>query len=364
MPKLPDNERERIQALDRLAILNTPPEVDFNDLAWLAAYTCGARFAQINFVHTNRVWTKANIGFPETEVRRAVSPCSIVVSTGDVVIITDTYDDPRVNLSPLVVQGPKIRFYAGAPIKTQDGETIGTLCVMDDRPRDLTPPQQTALWSLARQAATCLGLRRRQEPAQKRAVSEDDTERRVHEYTKRVRSLVEQMPAALWSTDEGLRMTMTLGGALDDMHLRASEVVGKTLFDVFGTEDPEFAPIAAHLKALTGAVPGPLRWTGWGRTLEVRIVPLRADDGTVNGTLGIGIDVTERVKAGRAMERFEDTFKAMVEAASRAVPIDGHGVEDLEAQLHTDIEHVVGSDALAANPELAALLESVHRQSA
>lgn len=359
---MPDTEAQRIQALDRLALMDTPPDTDLNDLAWLAAYSCGTPYAQINLVHTNRVWTKANVGFPETEIRRQVSPCSLVVASSDIVIIPDTYADERISLSPLVVQGPRIRFYAGVPLTTARGDTIGTLCVMDAQPRRLSEVQQVALWALAKQVLTLLGVRPRADTADARPSIDDDVARHVHEYNQRMRQLVEQMPAALWATDDRLRITMSLGGALDAIHMRASQIVGKTLFEVFDTEDPQFAPIAAHARALAGEIPGPLRWTGWGTTMEVRIIPLRRDDGTVAGTLGIGVDVTERVKMHHAMERVEDTFRALVDAASRAVPIDGHEVEVLESRLHTELEGLL--DDVGANPQVAALFEGLHRETA
>jgi PAS domain-containing protein len=263
------------------------------------------------------------------------------------VVITDTFEDPRVNLSPLVVQGPKMRSYAGAPIQTEAGETIGTICVMGPEPKGFNGAQVGALWALSRQVATYLGLRPRSEgSAQEIAESRDDADQRARDYSKRIRQMVEQMPAALWSTDEGLRLTMTLGGGLEAMHLRASEVVGKTLAEIFGTDDPTFPPTAAHVNALSGEPSGLVRWTAWGHTMEIRVVPQFDDDGAIVGTLGVGVDVTERMRMGEAIESFEDTVRTMLEAASSAAPSGGNGA---------DAHDRPGSDTV---------FEGLHRQSA
>lgn len=354
---LPANDARRVEALNSLHIMDTERESAFDELAWLAAHACGSRFAQINFVHSARVWTKANVGFPETEQRRNVSPCSYVVSASDIIVIPDTYEDDRTSLCPIVIQGPRVRFYAAVPLLTRDGHAVGSLCVMDTDPRALTVSQGGALWAVSRQVMTNLYARDSETAEGSLAPEDTDGEERARHHAERIAWIAEQMPAILWTTDDQLRFTTTLGSAMEPFHLKPTEVMGKTLQEYFGTDDPAFAPIAAHIAALRGDTPGPLRWSGWGHTLEVRITQLRNGNGETIGCLGMALDITERVAIDRAANRVRDDFRVLVEAASRAVPVDGHEV------VTSGGSSGVGPGALAAE-DVIHQLDGITRRSA
>lgn len=353
----PANDAKRIEALESLGIMDTPSETAFDEIAWLAAHACGSRYAQINFVHTSRVWTKANIGFPETEQRRNLSPCAYAVSSGDMVVIPDTYEDERTKLNPLVIQGPRIRFYAGVPLLTEEAHAIGTLCVMDTDPHSMTVAQGGALWALSRQVMTNLRAGHATESGGHPMVGDDDAQDRARQHAARIVAMASQMPAILWTTDNKLRFTATLGAACETFHMRQSEVVGRTLQEYFGTDDADFTPTAVHLEVLRDGSPGPLRWSGWGHTLEVRISPLRDKAGAIEGCLGIALDVTERAAIDRAANRVRDDFRTLVEVASRAVAIDGHAVERSEGT-------GVGGGQPLPGEEIVQLMEGIHRQTA
>lgn len=353
---LPANDAKRVEALEGFRIMDTEHETSFDELAWLAAHACGSRFAQINFVHSSRVWTKANVGFPETEQRRNIAPCSYVISAGDITVFPDTYEDDRTSLSPIVIQGPRVRFYAGVPLMTRDGFAIGTLCVMDTDPRTLTVSQGGALWAISRQVMANLYARNgRSDSDRSSSLEDEDAEERARQHAERIATLAEQMPAILWTTDEQLRFTTTLGAAMEQFHMKPTEVMGKTLQEYFGTDDPAFTPIAAHIAALRGETPGPLRWSGWGHTLEVRVTQLRNKQGEITGCLGMALDITERVAIDRAANRVRDDFRALVEAASRATPIDGHEI------LSSGEGSSLGSGLSSAEDVLAALEDITSR---
>lgn len=354
---LPANDARRVAALDGFHIMDTGHETAFEELVWLAAHACGSRFAQINFVHSARVWTKANVGFPETEQRRNISPCAYVVSASDMIVIPDTYEDERTSLSPMVIQGPRVRFYAAVPLLTRDGYAIGSLCVMDTDPRTLTVSQGGALWAISRQVMASLYARDTKTAEKHPTPKDTDGEERARRHAERIVSIAEQMPAILWTTDDQLRFTATLGAAVEPFHMKPSEVLGKTLQEYFGTDDPAFAPIAAHISVLRGDTPGPLRWSGWGHTLEVRITQLRDGEGETIGCLGMALDITERAAIDRAADRVRADFRILVEAASRAIPVDGHDV----AAPGDASEAAVGAPAAE---ELISQLDGITRRSA
>ncbi len=157
---LPGDEAHRIAKLRSFEILDTPPEEAFDDLVALARQICDAPVALISFIDQDRQWFKARSGIdaPQTDLTRSV--CTHAMhSPYDVVVIPDTRLDPRTALNPANDEFG-MRFYAGAPLRTEDGTVLGTICVIDTRVRDLTRAQRAGLAALGRQTMTNLQLRR------------------------------------------------------------------------------------------------------------------------------------------------------------------------------------------------------------
>jgi len=157
---IPKNEAKRIKVLWQYDILDTVPEEVFDELADLAAHICGAPIALITLVDENRQWFKSKVGVSVNETGRDISLCAHAILQDDLFIIPDTTLDARFKNNPLVTTSPKIRFYAGAPLISPDGHALGTLCVLDKVPRELTEDQKSALRILSRHVMTQLELRR------------------------------------------------------------------------------------------------------------------------------------------------------------------------------------------------------------
>lgn len=156
-----DNEERRLQALAEYQLLDTPEESAYDAFTRLATEITGARMAAISLVDEHRQWFKSSIGLQDRETPRDVAFCNRVVESGTDVVIADASSDPRFAANPYVVNDPHIRFYAGVPLQTPEGFTIGTLCVMDQTPRELTPEQLAALHALAHALMNVLEGRRR-----------------------------------------------------------------------------------------------------------------------------------------------------------------------------------------------------------
>jgi len=153
------DEERRLAALRAYAILDTPPEPDFDDIAHLAAHTCGTPVAAISLVEDRRQWFKAEVGLGVRETPIEVSFCAKAALRPGLTVVPDAAADPRFAGNPLVAGHPRLRFYAGARLDTPAGLPLGTLCVLDYAPRDLSPEQGAALSTLARQVVAHLELR-------------------------------------------------------------------------------------------------------------------------------------------------------------------------------------------------------------
>jgi len=157
---LPANERERLKALLRYEILDTDSERHFDDLTLLASHICQTPIALVSLVDKDRQWFKARVGLSVSETSRDVSFCAHAILQPNLFIVPDATEDARFADNPLVTSEPKIRFYAGMPLFTSDGKhALGTLCVIDRVPRELSATQKGEIEALARQVQALLELR-------------------------------------------------------------------------------------------------------------------------------------------------------------------------------------------------------------
>ncbi len=145
-------EEARLASLRSSGILDTPRDRRFDRLVFMAAQILKAPIAMVCFVDEDRQWFKAHVGSPVTESSRDMAFCAVTILGNGIFVCEDASIDPRFMASPYVVGPPFIRFYAGAPLLSRSGLPLGSLCVVDHKPRRLLPAQVHTLLSLTREA--------------------------------------------------------------------------------------------------------------------------------------------------------------------------------------------------------------------
>ena len=195
-------EDERLSALRGYEILDTEREPAFDDVTALVARLCDAPIAVINLIDANRQWFKSEVGLGVRETPLETSFCRHALLEEDRLVVPDTASDDRFACNPLVTGADGLRFYAGVLLKTEEGLPLGTLCVLDSRPRPegLTEVQSQALEVLARQVMGMLNLRRAIAAGRR---GDDDLQRAMDalaESEARFRAIADSMPQMVWST--------------------------------------------------------------------------------------------------------------------------------------------------------------------
>lgn len=145
---LPSNEAERLQALRELLILDTAPEQRFDRIVQFAAEEFDMPVAMLTLVDQDRQWSKSCVGVESCEIAREHAFCAHAILLPEIMVVPDLQADPRFHDNPMVTDGPRVRFYAGAPIETQPGLRVGTLCLLDTQPRVLDATERVILGTL------------------------------------------------------------------------------------------------------------------------------------------------------------------------------------------------------------------------
>lgn len=157
---VPPNEQKRLEALRLYEVLDTGPEAAFDDIAAVVAQVTGVPTALVGLIDERRQWYKAKVGSESIEVPREHTFCTHAILGTEIMVVEDASVDPRFARNPYVAKPDGVRFYAGAPIVDERGHALGSVCVVDSRPRSLEPAKQAVLVALARTTMRLLEQRR------------------------------------------------------------------------------------------------------------------------------------------------------------------------------------------------------------
>lgn len=290
---LPEHEERRLSALRRFHIMDTLREQSFDDLAQLAKLICNTSSALITLIDEDRQWFKSCLGLKGTETTRDLAFCAhAILQPTKLLVVNDARRDPRFADHPAVTGEPFIRFYAGAPLVTEEGDALGTLCVVDSEPRQLTQLQTDTLTLLARQVMQLLQLRA--------------TNELVRQYAENFHSLSESVPVLIAQLDKDKRYIFGNRKYQEWFGIEPSELLGKTQQQAFG--DDYALRTGELLRRCYQGEPGHFEVNlPSGQVLSVDYVPQRDSSAQqknkVIGVFVIATDITKQKQQQLALEQ-------------------------------------------------------------
>jgi PAS domain S-box-containing protein len=232
-----DTEVARLQALRQYQILDTEPEEAYDNLAQLAAFICGTSISLVNFIDESRQWFKAKVGLDVSEMPRYTGLCYLCQEQRQVVVIPDTLADEKLAKNALVTGYPYVRFYAGVPLITSKGDMVGTLCVIDQVPKELSQKQVEALVALSRLVINQLELRRYvtevSEVTEKLMAQEQAAHTESEAARTRINNLLESITDGFFALDKNWCFTYINGQAERLLQKNQNELLGKNIWEVF-----------------------------------------------------------------------------------------------------------------------------------
>ena len=309
------DETQRLSRLATLQVMDTEPEPLFDHLVALAAQLCETPVALLGLIDERRQWFKASIGFGRSETPRAQTFCAHTLVSDGLFEVGDALLDPRFAQHPDVLAEPPLRFYAGVPIRLDDGSHPGTLCVVDFRPRELTDAQREALTRLAGAAAEALMMRERLQDREAAAALP-------------FRLLAETAPLGVFRADAAGRFIYTNAHWQRICGLAAPAALGEGWAATLALEDlPSVRGHWAH--CVRHREPFEMRYRlhrpgqPGVRQIWARARPLLAPDGGLVGYVGIVEDVTERMSVERELRE----SKALLDRTGRVAGIGGWSLD-------------------------------------
>ncbi len=214
----------RLKALKEYQILDTMPEQLYDDITKLASTICDTPISLISLIDDHRQWFKSHHGLDVTETPKNLAYCAHAINEPDQLMeIPDAFEDKRFHDNPLAVGEPYVRFYAGTPLVDDNGYPLGTLCVIDHKPRHLTEAQKDALKALGRQVIALLNLR----------VENARTDNAYHDFL----SMVENLGDGVFELDEFGKCTYANASMLKTLNRTSEEVTNTSIWEMIFHED-------------------------------------------------------------------------------------------------------------------------------
>ncbi|MGI4838349.1 MAG: diguanylate cyclase domain-containing protein [Janthinobacterium lividum] len=338
----PTNEEARLRLLRSLGVLDTPPEEDFDRITRVCAELLQVPITLVSLVDENRQWFKSKIGLEVCETSRDVAFCAHALHVQDILLIKDATQDPRFSDNPLVVGSPHIRFYAGVPLRSDDGLVLGTLCAIDTRPRDLTAKALAAFKDLARVVER--DLLHRSAALDMRAAWEGDRQAKVLSEA-RFALVFQQTPSGKaivdlqgrfnavnpklcaitgYSEDELLKLTFAAITHPDDLEKDLLHVA-----DLLFGRSTTYAMEKRYIRR-----DGSLVW------VEINVSLVRTEQGEPDHFIAVILDITDRKRGEEVLHNYQEELESKVVERTRELTASRETLQAIADNMPILIAHV------------------------
>lgn len=316
-------EAERVDALKKTGILDTPPHKSFDNITTLAAQVLDMPIALISLIDESRQWYKSTYGIEATQNPKEISICQYTIQQTSVFEVNDTLQDPRFVNNVFVTEAPHVRFYAGVPLITKQGHKIGSLCVVDQHPRSLSEKERNTLLLLAEQTVSMIELFEQQN-------TNSSLSQSLNEKIHILDEISNDMPAMVIYWDKNQICRFVSRSYCRQIDKPMDQVIGHH-YDSVVPEKLAAAVKPCFLKALNGEFcetdASDSAYTNSDAVRHGQYIPDFDEDGRVQGVLVLITDITYQVKA----EKNAALFSRVIGHSSDCILITGE---------HFEIEYV------------------------
>ncbi|SMD33680.1 PAS domain S-box-containing protein [Reichenbachiella faecimaris] len=348
-PEIPSNEKERLAELKSYEILDTALEQRFDDITKIAAFICETPISLVSLIDKDRQWFKSRHGLNASETPRDLAYCAHAIHTPeDILEVPDAYEDERFYDNPLATGDPHVRFYAGAPLVSSNGYSLGTLCVIDHEPKTLSDAQREALWALSRQVTALLELRKTNLHLEESKKEQIHAEKTFRDRIERIGDMVYELNTEgyfIYVNPALVRESGFSEKQLLEMHFSDlvdsgdAERVSKHYIDILKNHTR-----SSYLEFKMKGANGPC-WVG--QTVEIEF----QDDVGVR-TFGVARNISERRKYDEAIQEAMQLAEKAKQEAIESAKAKENFLSTMSHEIRTPLNAILGVTNLLLMEEL------------
>lgn len=336
-PEIPENEKERLAELRSYGILDTALEQSYDDITKVASFICQSPISLVSLIDEDRQWFKSRHGLDVSETPRNLAYCAHAIHSPNVILeVPDAFEDERFHDNPLATGDPHVRFYAGAPLVSSNGHSLGTLCVIDHKPKKLTDQQREALWALSRQVTALLELRKTNRQLEESKKEQANAEKTFRERIERIGDMVYELnteghfiyvnPALVRESgfSEGELLGMHFSDLVDPSN---AERVSKHYIDILKNQTR-----SSYLEFKMKGPDGPI-WVG--QTVEIEF-----KEGVGERTFGVARNIQELVETREQLLEREEMYRLLSEHSKDMICL--HQPDGTYSYLSSAVQDMLG----------------------